>query len=495
MKSISYLCALTAAELAAGLESGELSSADITSAFLDSIEKNDSVIGAFLSVLREKAMAQAYASDERRRAGRPLSRLDGVPVAIKDNILVKGEACTCASRMLESFASPYDATVTERVTQAGMPILGKLNMDEFAMGSSTEHSAFRICRNPWDTSRVPGGSSGGAAAAVAAGMTPLALGSDTGGSIRQPAALCGVTGFKPAYGAVSRYGLAAFASSLDQIGVIAKTARDAAALMNILRGSDTRDATQDAALCCQDMETDIGLPLKGLRLGVFDERFYGEQTDDVRALTDEALRAIASEGAELTSISAPSLRYALPAYYLISSAEASSNLARYDGVRYGLRAFGCASIEEMYKESRSAGLGAEVKRRVLSGAFALSSGYQDRYYQRAVAARESIRRELTEALSGLDAAVLPVTPSVAHMIGDASRSPMDAYLGDVYTVIANLAGLPAISTPIGLSFGLPVGLQLMGARASGARLLGIASAVERLGLMRARAPYEGGGET
>lgn len=491
MKRIHPLCALTVSELSDRLGRGELTSVEITKAYLAAIASNNAELGAYLSVFEQSALEQAQASDARRKAGQPRSKLDGVPIAIKDNIMVKGEKCTCASRMLENFVAPYHATVTEQVLAAGLPILGKLNMDEFAMGSTTEFSALQKCHNPWDLSRVPGGSSGGAAAAVAGGLAPIALGSDTGGSIRQPASFCGVTGFKPAYGAVSRYGLVAFASSLDQIGPVARSAKDAAMLMTVLRGHDTRDATHDAALADADVEALTGMTLDGVTLGVPKECFMDGLSMEVEQAVKSALDTMQKAGARIVSVSVPSLRVALPAYYVLSSAEASSNLARYDGVRYGYRAKEYQSIDELYRRSRQEGFGEEVKRRILLGTFALSSGYQDQYYQKAQKVRALVTHELTSVLADVDALAFPVAPTVAYPMGDASRGLMENYLGDIYTVSANIAGLPAISTPIGLgkASGMPVGLSLMLAREKGAWALGIASALEKLLPLEQGAPY------
>ena len=476
------ICRLTAAQLAKALAEKALSSVEIVEAYLDSIARQNGSLNCFLDVYADTALAEARASDTRRLGGKPLSALDGVPAALKDNILVKGRKCTCASRMLADFVSPYDATATLRVKAAGMPILGKLNMDEFAMGGSNETSFFGPARNPWALDRVPGGSSGGAAAAVAAGMSPVALGSDTGGSIRQPASFCGVVGAKPAYGTVSRYGLVAFASSLDQIGPLCKTAEDAALVMNVIAGHDEHDATSDASL-----EADFALSapesLEGLTLGLpaecFGKGLDERVSDAVRAAADR----LAAMGARLTSVSLPTLPYALSCYYVLSSAEASSNLARFDGVRYGYRAPEYADLDELYRKSRQQGFGDEVKRRILLGTFALSSGYQDQYYLKAQQARELLRYEFGQALTSCDALLTPVAPTPAYRIGEKSADPMAMYMGDLYTVPANLTGLPAVSAPCGcVEEGgalLPVGMSLMGAKASLPRLLSIAAACER----------------
>ncbi len=499
MRKISPICAKTAAQLAAELDAGTLTSRGITQAFLDSIAQNDGDIGAFLEVYESDALRQADESDRRRSAGRALSPLDGIPVAVKDNIVMAGKRCTCASRMLQGYVSPFSADAVERLLAAGLPILGKTNMDEFAMGSGTENSALRPCRNPWDISRVPGGSSGGSAAVIAAGMAPLALGSDTGGSIRQPAAVCGVTGGKPAYGSVSRYGLVAFASSLDQIGTLAKTAEDCALLLSIVAGHDRRDSTSDAALAesCRFARPDGRL--EGRVIGVVSEAFQAGLSSEVRETLLAAMDAMRQSGAQLVNVSLPSLPYALSAYYVLSSAEASSNLARYDGVRYGSRAEDAQTLDELYRQSREKGFGSEVKRRILLGTFALSSGYQQRYYQKAQQARRLMRQELEQALCGVDALLTPTAPTVCWRIGEHSGDPTAAYLGDIYTVPASIAGLPALSTPVGLSeSGLPVGLSLMGKRGDIRTLLSLAAGVEHLPLERGKAPFlravEGGDE-
>ncbi len=423
-EAIPALCGRTVEALCRLLDRGETTSVNIVKAYLESIALQNKNINAFLEVFEEEALKEAAASDARRAAGKPLSRLDGIPIAIKDNIVIKGHTSACASRMLEDFVSPYDATVITKLKAAGMPILGRVNMDEFAMGGSTETSYFGKTKNPWDLSCVPGGSSGGSAAAVAAGMAPVALGSDTGGSIRQPAAFCGVAGVKPAYGTVSRYGLIAFASSLDQIGPIAKTVQDAALVLDIIAGEDEHDATSDGSLAGAfgAMEADAppcpqDLPLKGLRLGLPKECF-GEGLDcEVRDALLKAADSFRAMGAEVKEVSIPSLSAALPAYYVISSAEASSNLARFDGVRYGYRRAEYGDLDELYRKSRQEGFGLEVKRRILLGTFALSSGYQDQYYLKAQEVREILRDEVNQALADCDGLLTPVTPTAAYTLG------------------------------------------------------------------------------
>ena len=459
------LCALPVSELARGLENGSFSSEAVTDAFLENIVLQNPALNVFLEVFESSAREEARASDRRRREGKPLSPLDGVPFAVKDNLCVEGRRCTCASRMLENYRPPYTATAVNRLQQAGMPLLGRVNLDEFAMGSSTETSFFGPSRNPWDPDRVPGGSSGGCAAAVAAGMTPVALGSDTGGSIRQPAALCGVAGVKPAYGTVSRYGLVAMASSFDQIGPLCKTCRDAAMVMNLLAGGDPHDMTSDPALAA-DFTSQLERPLKNVKIALPQEAFgQGLDTDMERAV--RAASALLKElGAEIHTVSIPSLPLGLPAYLVLSCAEAGSNLARYDGVRYGHRA-SADEIHQLYRESRREGFGMEVKRRILLGAYSLTEEHRAESYDRAVQARALLQKELERILESVDALLFPTTATTAWPIGEKQDDPAQMYLSDLYSVPANLAGLPALSLPCGLSGeGLPMGMTLMGSRGS-----------------------------
>ncbi|NLO85773.1 MAG: Asp-tRNA(Asn)/Glu-tRNA(Gln) amidotransferase subunit GatA [Clostridiales bacterium] len=471
---------MTVTQLSAMLEAKEITSVEIVAACLQAIELRNDEIHAFLEVFAEDALASAAASDERRKEGKPLSSLDGVPIAIKDNIVIRGKICSCASKMLESFTSPYDATVITKIKAAGMPILGRVNMDEFAMGSTTERSAFGATKNPWNTAHVPGGSSGGSAAAVAAGMTPAALGTDTGGSIRQPASFCGVVGVKPAYGAVSRYGAVAFASSLDQIGPIAKTVEDSALIMQIIAGHDIHDATSDQALA-QDYTANIDQgSMKGITIGMPKECFGEGLSPEVDAAIKAAANHMQTMGAVIKEVSIPDFPYALSAYYVISSAEASSNLARFDGIRYGYRAQAYEDLDELYRKSRQEAFGMEVKRRILLGTFALSSGYQDQFYLKAQQVRELLRYEIGEVLEECDFILTPVTPTTAYKLGEKSSDPMEMYLGDIYSVPANIAGLPAISMPCGMSAdGLPIGMSLMGAKDALPRMLAIGAAYER----------------
>lgn len=484
---IPALCQKTVTELCALLKHGEVTSTEIISAYLQSIALQNEKLNVYLEVYPAEALAQAAASDERRHVGAPRSPLDGIPIAMKDNILVQGHLCTCASRMLADFISPYDATVTLKLKAAGMPFLGRLNLDEFAMGGSSETGAFGCTRNPVDLAMSAGGSSGGAAAAVAAGMAPFALGSDTGGSIRQPASFCGVLGAKPAYGTVSRYGLVAFASSFDQIGPLAKTAQDAALLMNIIAGHDPRDATSDASLFADFLGQLSKTPpsLHGLCFGMPSEFFVEEPSvqsrlsEPVRKAILQAAQRFREMGAEVRTISLSSLRYALSAYYVLSSAEASSNLARFDGIRYGHRASDCVDLDTLYRKTRQEGFGADVKQRITFGTHVLSGGPLAQLYEKARHAKTLLLCETLSALAHCDALLMPVAPTAAYPLGERSANPSALYADDLYTVPANLTGLPALSFPSGQTDnGLPIGMGLMGARDSLPRLLAIASAYE-----------------
>lgn len=435
---------------------GESLSDQMAGAF-SRIEKEDKDIHAFLSLSKEDALQAARASDTRREAGKALGPLDGVPVALKNNICVDGWATTAGSKSLESYIAPYDATVVKRLKAAGAILVGATNMDEFAMGSSTETSAFGVTKNPRDLSKVPGGSSGGSAAAVAAGFVPLALGSDTGGSVRQPASLCGVVGFKPSYGVVSRFGLIAMASSLDQIGPFANSVSEARMLFDVIRGVDPKDAT---TVVCEPSRRMTSM--KGLRIGVPKEFFLAGMDEAVRASVESALARCEEQGAILVPLSLPSVDYALATYYVLMPCEVSSNLARIDGLRFGLRAKG-DSLSEVYEHSREEGFGPEVKRRILLGTWALSKGYQDAYYKKALAVRDLIRSQMITAFSSVDVIASPTSPTVAWDLGAKFSDPLAMYLSDIYTISANLAGLPALSVPCGKAYNLPVGLQFMGA--------------------------------
>ena len=437
-------------------------------------------VKAFNSHDAADALEQARASDARRAAGQARGPLEGIPVGLKDVIAVEGQPLTCSSKMLANFVSPYDSTVTTRLKAAGAVLLGRLNMDEFAMGSSTENSAFGPTANPWDLSRVPGGSSGGSAAAVAAGEVPLTLGSDTGGSIRQPAALCGIVGLKPTYGLVSRYGLAAYASSLDQIGPLAHTVEDAATLLGVIAGLDERDSTSFRA-DVPDYRAELAKRKGPWRLGVPKEFFGAGLDPEVGAAVRAAIEHYRAAGCEIREVSLPlAAEYAIATYYLIATAEASSNLARYDGVRYGHRSAKAKDITDLYFQSRAEGFGDEVKRRIILGTHVLSSGYYDAYYLRAQKVRTLIRNEFTAVLKDCDALLSPTSPSAAFKLGEKSADPLAMYLMDIYTISINLAGLPGISIPCGFTGGgLPVGLQLIGRPFDEAGLLAIARHYEQ----------------
>jgi aspartyl-tRNA(Asn)/glutamyl-tRNA(Gln) amidotransferase subunit A len=497
MEAWHQICAMTLAELRVLLEGGQLTSLEITGAYLESISAQNPSLNVYVEVYDQEALAQAGASDARRAAGQALSPLDGVPIAVKDNILVKDRRCTCASRMLLDFMAPYDATVVDKLRAAGMPLLGKLNLDEFAMGSSTETSLFGPVRNPWDVNRVAGGSSGGSGAAVAAGMAPCALGSDTGGSVLQPASHCGVVGVRPAYGTVSRYGLVAFASSLDQIGPLCKTVYDAALVMNVIAGADPKDATSRGELAVDFLAKMKRPPsLEGVTLGLPRECWEpdsGLSPEVLRGLT-EALPRWQAMGFKLVEVSLPSLTRAAWAYDLLSSAQAFSNLARYDGIRYGHRGENCGSLEELYRNSRNEGFGPEVKRRLLLGGTVLGGGDDSISYGKAHAVREALGREAADALGMCDGLLMPVTPAVAPPLEEKEGGAPPLCWGDRFGVPAGLTGLPAISLPCALSAeGLPMGMGLMGPRESLPGLLSMAHAYEGAYPLGQR-PYELGGE-
>jgi aspartyl-tRNA(Asn)/glutamyl-tRNA(Gln) amidotransferase subunit A len=456
------ILSLSARGIAGGLASGDFSAREVNEAFLARVEAVDGEVGAFLQIDRDDILAAADAADERRRAGEARSAFDGMPVGMKDVIAVKGQPLTCASRMLANFIAPYDATVTTRLRAAGLIPAGRLNMDEFAMGSSTENSALGKTRNPVDLTRAPGGSSGGSAAAVAAHEMPWTLGSDTGGSIRQPAAFCGIVGLKPTYGRVSRYGLVAYASSLDQIGPMGRTVDDVAALLDLFAGPDPKDSTSWPDPPPVFSEGLDQAPARPWRIGLPKECF-GEGLDpDVRAAVEQAIATLTAQGCEIVDVSLPHSDLAIPVYYVIATAEASANLARYDGVRYGHRAADVGDAIDLYFKSRGEGFGPEVKRRVLLGAYVLSSGYKDAYYIRAQKVRSLIRKDFTDAFARVDALLTPTTPTPAFPLGEKTSDPLAMYLADIYTISANLAGLPAISIPgKPTPAGLPTGLQLL----------------------------------
>jgi aspartyl-tRNA(Asn)/glutamyl-tRNA(Gln) amidotransferase subunit A len=455
-----------------------LSAADAVDAFLVRAATVDGRVAAFAHVDADAARAQAAAIDRALAAGEPPGPLAGVPIAVKDILCTRGTPTRCGSRILENFVPPFDATSVERLRAAGAVIVGKTNMDEFAMGSSTENSAYGPTRNPWDLERVPGGSSGGSAAAVAADFVPAALGTDTGGSIRQPAALCGVVGLKPTYGRVSRYGQVAFASSLDQIGPLANSVEDAALLFEAIAGHDPRDATS-ARLPPPRVASALGRGAKGLRIGVPREYFARGLDDDVARPVRAALDAAGSLGATVGEISLPHTEYAIPTYYIIATAEASSNLARYDGVRYGRREPGAGDLASLYLRTRGAGFGPEVKRRIMLGTYVLSSGYYDAFYLKGQKVRTLIRQDFDRAFETVDAIVTPTSPSTAFRLGEKTDDPLAMYLSDIYTVTVNLAGLPGLSIPCGLTgAGLPVGLQIIGRRFDEETVLRLGAALE-----------------
>ena len=472
---------MTVTELSESLRSRKLSAEEAAKAYLDQIEKREPEVGAYLTVARETALEKAKEVDRKRLKGEELPLLAGVPAGIKDNICTKGVKTTCASRMLENFLPPYDATVIEKLKDCHMVMLGKLNMDEFAMGSTTENSYYHITRNPRDLTRVPGGSSGGAAACVAAREAAYAIGSDTGGSIRQPAAFCGVVGMKPTYGAVSRYGLVAFASSLDQIGPLTKNVADNALVMNAIAGKDPRDATS-LEYSWGDFAGELGKGVKGLKIAL-PKQYFGEGiSPDVKDAVLAAAKRYEDLGAFVEEADLPALEYALPAYYVISSAEASSNLARFDGVKYGFRAKDYEDIDQLYQATRTQGFGKEVKRRIMLGSFVLSAGYYDAYYKKALQVRTLIQREFDRALESHDLILAPVAPTTAYKLGEKTSDPLQMYLGDVYTVPVNIAGIPALSLPCGEDRdGLPVGMQLIGRAYSEALLYRAGYAFEQAG--------------
>lgn len=478
------------AELSRELESGKISSVELTREYLGRLKKEDEQLNSFISITEDQALADAHAADEQRAAGKG-TRWTGVPFAHKDIFCTNGVATTCGSKMLANFVPPYDATVTENFRKAGAVCLGKTNMDEFAMGSSTESSHFGATTNPWGLSkgekRVPGGSSGGSAAAVAARLVPAATATDTGGSIRQPAALCGVTGLKPTYGRVSRYGMIAFASSLDQGGAMARSAEDAALMLNIMAGFDPKDSTSiDREV--PDYTATLDEPLKGLRIGLPKEYF----ADNLSAAMEEQVRGAIREyeklGATVKEISLPHANLAIAAYYVIAPAEASANLSRFDGARYGYRCEDPKDLMDMYTRTRAEGFGAEVKRRILVGTYALSAGYFDAYYLKAQKVRRLIQQDFIDAFREVDVLMSPTTPSPAFVQGEKSNDPVTMYLEDVFTVAINLAGIPAMSVPAGFVDGLPVGLQIIGDYFSEARLLNAAHQFQQVTDWHQRAP-------
>jgi aspartyl-tRNA(Asn)/glutamyl-tRNA(Gln) amidotransferase subunit A len=479
MGSADSLLATSLADQREGLDRGDASASELIDASLSRIAAHGS-LSAVVSTRDDGARADAEAASKRIAAGKTLSPLDGIPILLKDNIVQAGEPATCASRILENYVSPYDATVTERLQAAGAIIVGRANMDEFAMGSSTENTIYGAAHNPWDLSKACGGSSGGSAAAVAAGLVPVALGSDTGGSIRQPASFCGVVGLKPTYGRVSRWGLVAFASSLDQIGPFGRRVSDCAAMLELIAGHDERDSTSVP----ESIPSFVGAltgDVEGLTIGLPKEYFATDGVEPgVLERVREAVLTLEAAGAKFVDVSLPHTEHTIATYYLIGSAEASSNLARFDGVRYGRRADKVQDLQDLYRRSRSEGFGAEVKRRILLGTYVLSAGYYDAYYGKAQRVRTLIRQDFENAFLQCDLILTPTMPETAFGLGEKSDDPLSMYLSDIYTVSANLAGLPGLSMPCGFSGGMPVGLQLIGKPLDEAMILRVGDAFERL---------------
>ncbi len=462
----------TLSELAQDLRNGTVSSVELTQAFIDRINRCDSEYNAFITTTPELALQQAKAADESLAAGTG-GPFTGLPIAHKDLFCTEGVKTSCGSKMLDNFESPYDATVVTKFKAAGAVMLGKTNMDEFAMGSTNESSFYGDCKNPWDTSRVPGGSSGGSAAAVAARLTPAATGSDTGGSIRQPAAFCGITGIKPTYGRVSRYGMVAYASSLDQGGPMARSAEDCALMLNVMAGQDAMDSTSSAQPT-EDFTASLNHSLQGLKIGVPKEFMSADLDSAMAAQIETAIKQLESLGATIKEVSLPNTRMSIPAYYIIAPAEASSNLSRFDGVRYGYRCEEPKDLEDLYKRTRGEGFGSEVKRRIMVGTYALCAGYYDAYYNKAQQIRRLIQQDFMRIFEEVDVIVGPTTPSPAFTIGEKVNDPVAMYMEDIFTLSLNLAGLPGMSVPCGQVNGLPVGLQLIGNYFDEARLLNVA---------------------
>jgi aspartyl-tRNA(Asn)/glutamyl-tRNA(Gln) amidotransferase subunit A len=472
------LNSLTIEAIRIAIAERQFTASSLVEQFYSKIKAEDPEIHAYLTLCQDRALQKAQSIDGLVRQGAPLPPLAGVPVGIKDVMVTKGVRTTAGSKILENFIPPYDCTAVARLEAAGAIVLGKMNCDEFAMGSSNENSAYGPVRNPRDKSRVPGGSSGGSAAAVAAGMAVATLGSDTGGSIRQPASFCGVVGLMPTYGRVSRYGLIAFASSLDHIGPLTRTVRDAAILLRVIAGHDPLDSTS-ADVPVPDYEADLARPVNGLKIGVPKE-YFGEGLDaEVRAAVEAGIAKLRSAGCEIVDISMPHTAYAIPTYYVIATAEASANLARFDGVRYGYRAKGARTLSEMYRKSRDEGFGTEVKRRIMLGTYALSSGYYDAYYLKAQRVRTLLARDFEAAFQKVDAIVTPTAPTPAFKLGEKADDPLSMYLADIYTVTADLAGVPGISVPCGKTqSGLPIGLQVLGRHFDESSVLRVAASIE-----------------
>jgi len=462
----------TISQIQAALASGEFSSVEITQDYLAAIKEHNPAINCYISTTDDIALQQAKAADECIAAGN-IQALTGIPLAHKDLFCTDGVRTSCGSKMLDNFIAPYNATVIEKINAAGAVMLGKTNMDEFAMGSSNENSFYGPVANPWDHKRVPGGSSGGSAAAVASGLAPAATGTDTGGSIRQPAALCGVTGIKPTYGRVSRYGMVAFGSSLDQAGPFARTAEDCALLLQTMSGFDERDSTS-IEQSVPNFSENLSKGIKGLRIGLPKEYFAEGLDTNVASVLESAIDVYQKLGAEIVEISLPNSRFSIPVYYVVALAECSSNLSRFDGVRFGRRCENPSDLQDLYERSRSEGFGEEVKRRIMLGTYALSAGYYDAYYLKAQQVRRLIKQDFEKAFESVDVIAGPVTPEVAFKLGDKTDDPVSMYLQDIYTISLNLAGLPGMSVPAGFSQGLPVGMQLIGNYFDEARLLNVA---------------------
>ena len=469
---------LTALEVRNKILNKEISAYEVTKAVFERIEKTDELIGSFVSLRKEKALEEAKIIDEKIKNGEKVGSLAGVPVSIKDNMVSLNDPATSCSKILDGYIGIYDATVVTKLKEADAIIIGKTNMDEFAMGGSTKTSYHKLTKNPWNTSKVPGGSSGGAASSIAAQQCFISLGSDTGGSIRQPASFCGVVGLKPTYGRVSRYGLMAFASSLDQIGPLAKNVEDIALAMNVIAGYDDYDGTVKN-LEVPDYTEFLGKDIKGIKIGVPKEYFVDGMNENVKSIMMESLEKLKEAGAEIVEISLPHTKYALPTYYILAPAEASSNLARFDGIRYGYRSKNAKDFNDLYVKSRSEGFGSEVKRRIMMGTYVLSAGFYDAYFKKAQKARALIKKDFDEAFEKVDMIFTPVAPTPAFSL-DAVKTPLELYLEDIFTLSANLAGVPGLSIPAGITEGLPVGIQLLGKYFDEGNLLAVGSAFEKI---------------
>jgi len=471
---------LSIAQVSSMLKNGEISSSELTKASMERLKSIEPKLDSFLSITEELAMSQAKAVDEKRASGEALSDIAGIPMAIKDNICTKGIKTTCASKMLENFVPPYNATVVDRLFDKGAVLMGKTNLDEFAMGGSTENSAFKPTRNPWDTSRVPGGSSGGSAASVAGRQVFYALGSDTGGSVREPASFTGIVGLKPTYGRISRYGLVAFGSSLDQIGIFTRDVEDCAMVLAHMAGKDRMDGTS-VDVPVPDYSGELAGDVKGMKVGVPKELLGEGVNQDVKNAIVAALEKLKEQGVEWEEISMPNLKHSIETYYIIAPCEASSNLARYDGIRYGFRTGDFETLEELYKRTRSEGFGEEVKRRIMIGTYALSAGYYDAYYKKALKVRTLIKNDFMNAYDKYDAIITPTAPNTAYKLGEKIGDPLSMYMEDLCTIPVNMAGLPGLSIPCGLdSNGMPIGMQIIGKHFDEAGILRLAKAYENV---------------